>query len=154
MIFVKNITCMYYPVLSGGSRSYIGADDTRISAIGSANLLLTFAEERFVHNFQIIDGLLANILIGVDFMSRYNCVTNLSQKIFSLGNAQIAVPLLVRGDTLGGEKLREQGLVPLQSHTQRGMGIGSSKINKQPMSLVQSPERIGLVSIAQETALI
>jgi len=89
-------------LLSSGSRSYVVVEETKISAIGSTNLLLTFAEERFFHNFQIIDGLLANILIGVDFMSRYNCVTNVSQRIFSLGNAQITVPLLVKGDTLGG----------------------------------------------------
>jgi len=53
--FCRRHNLLVLPLLSGGSRSYVDADDTRISAIGSANLLFTFAEERFVHNFQNFD---------------------------------------------------------------------------------------------------
>jgi len=84
---------------------------------------LTFAKEKCVHNFQIIDGLFTNIVIGFDFMIRYNCVTNLSQKIFFLGIAQITVPLVVKEDILGRAELREQETI--QPHIQKIMGLSS-----------------------------
>jgi len=54
------------PLQAGESRSYITAGETMITAIGSTNLILTFAGEKFPHNFQIIKNLSTNILIGVN----------------------------------------------------------------------------------------
>jgi len=39
------------PLQFGESRSYVAAGETRITAIGLTNLVLTFAGERFPHNF-------------------------------------------------------------------------------------------------------
>jgi len=150
--FCKKHNLHVLPLTSGESRSYVAAGETRITAIGSTNLVLTFAGERFLHNFQIIDRLLTNILIGVDFISRYNCVAYLSQGVFFLGDARITVPLVVEGDTLGLAELGEQ--VTLQPNTQSMVGLNSPKINKQPVPLEEPIlDRIGLVSIAQENAL-
>jgi len=148
--FCKKHNLHVIPPQSGGSRSYVAAGEPKLTAIGSTDLILTFAEEKFVHNFQIIDGLFTNILIGVDFMSRYNCVANFSQGIFPLGNALIGVPLGVKGYTLGCAGLREH--VTLHLNTQRTVGLNSSKINKQPICLVDPTNGVGIVSIAQGTA--
>jgi len=154
--FCKKHNLQVLPLHTGGSSSCVGAGETRASVCGSTNLVLTFAEEKFVHNFQIIDGLFTNIVIGFDFMSRYNCFINLSQKIFflgiALGIAQTRVPLVIKKMTLGRAELRKQ--VTLQPHTQRIMGLSSYKINKQPICLVEPTTGVGIVglSIAQESA--
>jgi len=75
------------PLQPKESRSYVVAGETRITAIGSTNSILTFAEEKFPHNFQIINNLSTNILIGVNFIRKYNCVPYVSQKVFSMGDA-------------------------------------------------------------------
>jgi len=69
-----------------------------------------------------------------------------------LGIAQITVPLVIKKDTLGRAELREQ--VTLQPHTQKIMGLSSSKVNTQPICLVEPTNGIGIVglSIAQESA--
>jgi len=60
--FVDNNFCnkhnlLVIPLQSGESRSYVAAGETTITAIGSTNMVLTFAGERFPHNFQIINRL-------------------------------------------------------------------------------------------------
>jgi len=67
MIFVRNLTCVI-PLQFGESNSYDTAGDTRITAIGSTNMVLTFAGEKFPQNIQIINNLSTNILIGVNFI--------------------------------------------------------------------------------------
>jgi len=66
--FCKKHNLLVIPLQSGESRSYVAAGETRITAIGSTNMVLTFAGENFPHNFQIIERLLTNILIGVNFI--------------------------------------------------------------------------------------
>jgi len=101
--FVDNNFCKKHnlhviPLQPEESRSYVAAGETRITAIGSTNIVLTFAGEKFPHNFQIIKNLSTNILIGVNFIGKYNCVAYLSQEVFFLGDARITVPLAVIGD--------------------------------------------------------
>jgi len=119
----------------GESRSYIAAGETRITAIGSTNLILTFAGENFPHNFQIIKNLSTNILISVNFIRKYNCVPYVSQETFSLGDARITVPLVVKGDTLGLAKLKEQ--VTLEPHTQHKVRLKCPKIVGQSVFLLK-----------------
>jgi len=100
--FCKKNNLHVIPLQSGESRSYVAAGETRITAIGSTNMVLTFAGERFPHNFQIIERLSTNILIGVNFIRKYNCVPSLRVSgIFFPGDARITVPLVVKRDTLG-----------------------------------------------------
>jgi len=79
------------PLQSGELKSYVGVGESTITAIGSTNIELTFAGEKFPHNFQVLDHLVTNILIGVDFICRYKCVAYLSQGVFSLWDARITV---------------------------------------------------------------
>jgi len=88
---------------------------------------LSFVDNNFPHNFQKINNLSTNIWIGVNFIRKYNCVPYVSQGVFSLGDARITVPLVVRGDTLGLTKLREQ--VTLQPNTQRLVRLNCPKRN-------------------------
>jgi len=117
------------PLQPGESRYYVAAGETRITAIGSTNIVLTFAGKKFPNNFQIIKNLSTNILIGVNFICKYNCVAYLSKEVFSLEDARIMVPLVVKGDTLGLAKLKEQ--VTLQSNTQQIVRLICLKINGQ-----------------------
>jgi len=49
--FCKKHNLHVIPLQSGKSKTYVAAGETRITAIGSTNLVLTFAGERFPHNF-------------------------------------------------------------------------------------------------------
>jgi len=49
--FCKKHNLHVIPIQSGESRSYVAAGETRITAIGLTNLVLTFAGEKFPHNF-------------------------------------------------------------------------------------------------------
>jgi len=138
--FVDHEFCMKHnllivPLQAGESRSYTAAGQTRITAIGSTNLVLTFAGENFAHNFQIIKKLSTNILIGVNFTRKYNCVAYLSQGLFSLGDARVTVPLVVKGETLGLAKLKQQ--VTLQANTQQIVQIICPRIRDQSVFLLE-----------------
>jgi len=85
--FYKKHNLHVIPLQPGESRSYVAAGETRITVIGSTNFVLTFAGEKFTHNFQIIYNLSNNILISVNFIRKYNCVPYVSQKVFSMGDA-------------------------------------------------------------------
>jgi len=108
-------------------------------------LTLTFSEERFVHNFQIIDGLFTDIVIGFDFMSKYNCVTDLSQEIFFMGGAQLAIPLLIKDNSLGGSYLGEQGTIQTNTvgqPTNRLVGlVHEMSADKYPPRFMRSDEQ-------------
>jgi len=77
------------PLLPGESRSYISAGDTIITALGSTNLVLTFAGEQFPQNFQVVKKFSTDILIGVNFIRKYNCVPDVSHGKFTLVLHQI-----------------------------------------------------------------
>jgi len=138
--FVDNNFCKKHnlrvtPLQPGESKSYIAAGETRITAIGSTNLELTFAGEKFVHNFQIIKNLSTNILIGVNFIRKYKCVAYLAQGVFTLEDARVTVPLVVKGETLGLAKLKQQ--VTLQPNTQQIVSLICPKINNQKAFLLE-----------------
>jgi len=147
--FCKNHNLHVIACEFGESISYVAAGDTVITAIASAYIVLTFAGERFSHNFQVIDHLAVNIIIGLDFLCKYNGVAYLSQRVFSLRDARIMVPLAVRGDTMGLTILRKQ--LTLQPNTQRIVRLNGPKINEKSVFLEEPIlNKIGLVSIAQE----
>jgi len=129
-------------------KSYVGVGESTTTAIGSTNIELTFVGEKFSHSFQVLDNLTVNIIIGVDFLCKYNAY--LSHGVVSLEGAQITVPLVGRGDTSGLADLKEQ--VTLQLNTQRKVGLNCREVNKQPILLVDPKDRIGLICIAQENA--
>jgi len=133
--FCKKHNLHVIPLQPGESRPYVAAGETRITAIGSTNLILTFAGEKFQHNFHIIKNLSTNILMGVNFIRKYNCVLYVSQGIFSLGDVRITVPLVVKGDTLGLAKLMEQ--VTLQPNTQQIVRVKCPKINGESVFLLE-----------------
>jgi len=55
--FVKMHKLCVTPIKPGMSRSYIAAGNTRITAIGKTDIVLTFAGEKFPFCFQVINNL-------------------------------------------------------------------------------------------------
>jgi len=103
---VDNILCNIHnlrviPLQSGELKLYVAAGDTVITAIGSTYVVLTFAGEKFLHNFKVIYHLAFNMILGVDFLCKYICVPYVSQGVFSLSVARITVPCVLKGYTLG-----------------------------------------------------
>jgi len=96
---------------------------------------LTFAGERFSFTFQVIDRLSTNILIGMNFITRYNCVPYANKGLFTLGDACIVVPMVVKGNCLGFAESRET--VTLQPNTQEIVGLQCPKINNQSRFLLE-----------------
>jgi len=133
--FCKKHNLHVLPLQPGESRSFIAAGETRITAIGSTNIVLTFAGKKIPHNFQIIKNFSTYILIGVNFIRKYNCVAYLAQGVFFLGDARITVPLVVKKDMLGLAKLREQ--VTIQPDTQHIVKLDCPKINEQSAFLLE-----------------
>jgi len=133
--FCKRHNLCVVPLQLGESRSYIAAGETRITAIGSTNLVLTFAGEEFEHNFQIIRNLSTNILIGVNFIRKYNCVAYLSKGVFTLGDARVTVPLVVKAETLRLARLKQQ--MTLHPNTQNIVRMICPQINRQKAFLLE-----------------
>jgi len=69
--FVKFHNLCVTPLEPGASRTYITASETRITAIGTTNIVLTFSGEQFPFNFQAIDRLSTNILIDMNSITKY-----------------------------------------------------------------------------------
>jgi len=80
--FCKKHNLLVIPCQSGKSKSYVAAGDNVIPAIGSTNMVLTFAGEKYPHTFQIINNLSTYILIGGNFIRRYNCVAYICRGVF------------------------------------------------------------------------
>jgi len=95
--FVKLHKLCITPLQPGASKTFIDAGNTRITAIGTTNIVLTFAREQFPFCFQIIDQLSTNILIGINFITRYDCVPYAAKGLFTLGDSRIDVPMVVKG---------------------------------------------------------
>jgi len=94
--------------------------ETKIRAIGTTNINLTFAGEDFSFEFQAVDRLSTNVLLGMNFIRHFHCVVFANDEIFSFGNAHVRVPMCVKGSCLGLAKLMEQ--VTLEPHTQHLVG--------------------------------
>jgi len=66
--FVKLHNLCVTALQPGASRTYIAAGETRITALGTTNIVLTFPGEQFPFTFQVIDRLSTSILIGMSFI--------------------------------------------------------------------------------------
>jgi len=117
------------------SRVYIAAGETKNKAIGTTNLTLNLGEEDFEFQFQIVDGLSTNILIGMDFIKTYHCVIYANDGLFTLRNGRVEVPMCVKGSCLGLAKLREQ--ITLEPHTQHIVGLHCPKIYDKTVYLLE-----------------
>jgi len=99
--FVKTHKLCVTLLKSGMSRSYIEVGNTRITAIGTTDIVLTFAGEKFPFCFQFINNLFTNILIGMNFITMYDCVPYANKALFTLGGDRITVPMIVKGIGIG-----------------------------------------------------
>jgi len=130
-IFGGNINdshCYYYYY-------YIAAGETKIKAIGTTDITITFAGEEFPFEFQVVERLSTNVLIGMNFILKYYRVPCANDQLFTLGNARIKVPMVVKGSCLGLAKFREQ--VTSEPHTQHLVGVRCPYINDQSVFLLE-----------------
>jgi len=65
----------------------------------------------------------------MNFITRYLCVPYANNALFTLGNAHVVIPMVVKENCLGLAKLRET--VTLQPNTQQIVGLHCLKINNQ-----------------------
>jgi len=78
---------------------------------------------------------LSIILLGMNFILHYKCVIYASSGIFTLDNARVSVPMVVKGNCLGLAKLRKQ--VTIQPHTQKIVDLRIPRIDNQSICLIE-----------------
>jgi len=71
----------------------------------------------------------------MNITTRYNCVLYANKGLFTLGDARVVVPMVVKGNCLGLAKLREA--VTLQPNTQQIVGLHCPKINNPSVFLLE-----------------
>jgi len=70
----------------GAAQIFLAAGETQIRAMGTAIITLTFTGEDFPFEFQVVDRLSTNILLGMSFILKYHCVPYANEAVFALGN--------------------------------------------------------------------
>jgi len=81
--FVQEYRLQLDPLKPGEFRVFIAAGESKIKAIGTVKLTLTFFGEEFPFEFQVVDRLSTNILLGINFILHYPCVRNMRTVKFS-----------------------------------------------------------------------
>jgi len=114
-------------------RVFIAAGETQIKAIGTVKLTLTFSGEEFPFVFQVVDWLSTNILLGMHFILHYHCVPYVNSEVFTLENARVSVPMVVKGNCLA--KLKKQ--VTIKPHTQQIVDLRVLRIDNQSICLIE-----------------
>jgi len=133
--FVKLYRLPVTPMRPGPASVFIAAGKTKIRAVGTTTITSTFAGEDFVFEFEVVDRLSTNVLIGMNFILEYHCVPYANDEVFSLLNGRVRVPRVVRGSCLGLAKLREQ--VTLEPHTQYLVPLHCPWVKKQSIFLLE-----------------
>jgi len=129
--FVQEHRLQVDSLKSGAYRIFIAAGESKIKAVGTVKLTLTFSGEEFPFEFQVVDRLSTNILSGMNFILHYHCVPYANSEVFTLGN----VPMVVKGNCLGLAKLRKQ--VTIQPHTQQIVDLKVPRIDNQSICLIE-----------------
>jgi len=123
------------PQKPGAFRVFIAAGESKIKAIGTVKLTLTFSGEEFKFEFQVVYLLSTNILLGINFILHYHCVPYANRELFTLESARVSVPMVVKRNCLGLAKLRKQ--VTLQPHTQQIVDLKVPCADNQSICLIE-----------------
>jgi len=133
--FVRKHRLQIDPLKPGAFRVFIAAGETKIKALGTVKLTLTFSGMEFPFVFQVVDRLSTKILLGMNFILHYYCVPYAHSEVFTLTNAHVSVPMVVKGNCLGLAKLRKQ--VTIQPHTQQIVDLRVPRIDNQFICLIE-----------------
>jgi len=123
------------PMRPGAARIFIAAEETKLRAIGTTPITLNFAGKDFPFEFQVVDRLSTNILLGMNFILKYHCVPYGNDAVFALGSDCVRVPMCVKESCLGLAKLKEQ--VTLESHTQHLVGLRGPALRDHKIYLIE-----------------
>jgi len=83
-IFVEKHRLQIDPLKPGAFLFFIAAGESKIKAIGTVKLTLTFSGEEFPYVFQVIERLSTNVLLEMNFILHYHCVPYTSSEVFTL----------------------------------------------------------------------
>lgn len=80
-------------VIKNSPLQLAGADGKTLSVLGKIELVLSFGNHRTLHPFIVISSLSHKLLVGVDFLRRFQCEIDLKKHEFRINALGTAVPL-------------------------------------------------------------
>jgi len=100
----------------GQPRSLIAADGEVIKVQGFAELFVEFAGDELPYHFLVLDNLIHDALLGIDFLHEYGADINCTQNTLSLYNGAMQLSFLMNlEDVTGAVRLCETITVPPRS---------------------------------------
>ena len=78
----------------------IGPDGTAIAVQGTTTVTIIVGEGSFMADVVVVDGLIAEVLLGLDFLERHNCTIQAGERLLTLNNGKIVISLS-GSDTVG-----------------------------------------------------
>lgn len=78
----------------------IGPDGTAIAVQGTTTVTIIVGEGSFMADVVVVDGLIAEVLLGLYFLERHNCTIQAGERLLTLYNGKIVISLS-GSDTVG-----------------------------------------------------
>ena len=71
----------------------IGPDGTAIAVQGTTTVTIMVGDGSFIADVVVVDGLIAEVLLGLDFLEQHNCTIQAGEWLLTLKNGNIVIPL-------------------------------------------------------------
>ncbi|KAL5460388.1 hypothetical protein EMCRGX_G033834 [Ephydatia muelleri] len=71
----------------------IGPDGTAIAVQGTTTVTIMVGDGSFIADVVVVDGLIAEVLLGLDFLEQHNCTIQAGERLLTLKNGKIVIPL-------------------------------------------------------------
>ena len=84
-------SCTLYP---WKREKLVGAGGTALQIVGYTELELTISETPFAANVVVVESLMADGILEMDFLERYQCSIDLNKKVLTLADGKTHTPLL------------------------------------------------------------
>ena len=78
----------------------IEPDGTAIAVQGTTTVTIMVGEGSFMADVVVVDGLIAEVLLGLDFLEQHNCTIQAGERLLTLNNGKIVISLS-GSDTVG-----------------------------------------------------
>lgn len=87
----KPSTC---PLRPWNRERLVGAGGTALKILGCTELGLTISEKIFTADVVVVESLMAEGILGMDFLERHQCSIDLNKKVLTLADGKFHTPLL------------------------------------------------------------
>ena len=71
----------------------IEPDGTAIAVQGTTTVTIMVGDGSFIADVVVVDGLIAEVLLGLDFLEQHNCTIQAGERLLTLKNGKIVIPL-------------------------------------------------------------